>query len=380
MMTTASRLLLWIVCEHYFDDFNTTEPTFAFKSGQRYLNELFELAGWAFAPSKHMVMALCRKYLGVVTSFGQLHSRHVISLGVDHARRIHMIDTIDAVLASGWMPPAQASMIGGKTRFCISPIFGRVGRAALAELVDHEHGNSSEVGTGVRHALEFLRLVLLYIPDAEVPLLPDGRRPVIILSDASGSRRTFTRRPSGHLGFVLLYPVVYSDGRLGHQVYHSDTAVPPALQELLDHLYRDKPREVYISAYEGVAMLAPYFTLPHLIAGMPVLHYIDNAGVLCASIKAYSRAPDLARIVSLFWLRIAQLRCIPWLDYVPSESNMGDVPSRWVPGAPRTADDVPLWSLGTYVPMVLPPLSNLHGGWASLEQMADAIFVQRRGH
>ena len=25
MMTTASRLLLWIVCEHYFDDFNTTE-------------------------------------------------------------------------------------------------------------------------------------------------------------------------------------------------------------------------------------------------------------------------------------------------------------------------------------------------------------------
>ena len=98
-----------------------------------------------------------------------------------------------------------------------------------------------------------------------MPLLPDGRRPVIILSDASGLRRTSTRRPSGHLGFVLLYPVVYSDGRLGHQAYHSDIAVPPALQELLDRLYRDKPREVYISAYEGIAMLAPYFTLPHLL-------------------------------------------------------------------------------------------------------------------
>ena len=70
----------------------------------------------------------------------------------------------------------------------------------------------------------------------------------------------------------------------------------------------------------------------------------------------------------LFWLKVAELGCMPWLDYVPSASNMGDIPSRWSDGR-RDTDGEPLWTLGRYVAMVFPPLANLQGQWASLAEL-----------
>ena len=55
------------------------------------------------------------------------------------------------------------------------------------------------------------------------------------------------------------------------------------------------------------------------------------------------------------------------LDYVPSESNASDGPSRW--GTPRSptpvSHDVPLWQLGRFVQMVLPQLADSRGEWLS---------------
>ena len=135
-----------------------------------------------------------------------------------------------------------------------------------------------------------------FMPDVQVPILPmQAGAPVIILSDASGKKASVTRRPRGHLGFVLWHPEAGA--------VHSDARVPEWLTRLFDELQRrfgHLPRSQYITPYEAVAMLTPYLTCPQLLYRRYVLHFVDNSGALYASLKCYSGVPEMARIVH-FW-------------------------------------------------------------------------------
>ena len=77
-------------------------------------------------------------------------------------------------------------------------------------------------------------------------------------------------------------------------------------------------------------------------------HYVDNQGALYCAINGRSADPDMNRLVFLAQLRIAQLRARVWFDYVPSASNVADLPTR--------LDDAAfarLMRLGVFVPMQL---------------------------
>ena len=102
---------------------------------------------------------------------------------------------------------------------------------------------------------------------------------------------------------------------------------------------------------------------------MDVLHFVDNLGALYASLKCYSGVPEMARIVHFWRLTVLSLQAVPWLDYVPSESNLGDEPSRAEEGGGD--HNAPLWAIGRFVPMVLPRLTDLSGEWLNLERMAS---------
>ena len=204
-----------------------------------------------------------------------------------------------------------------------------------------------------------------FMPDVQVPILPmQAGAPVIILSDASGKKASVTRRPRGHLGFVLWHPEAGA--------VHSDARVPEWLTRLFDELQRrfgHLPRSQYITPYEAVAMLTPYLTCPQLLYRRYVLHFVDNSGALYASLKCYSGVPEMARIVHFWRLTVLSLQAVPWLDYVPSESNLGDEPSRAEEGGGD--HNAPLWAIGRFVPMVLPRLTDLSGEWMNLERMAS---------
>ena len=59
-----------------------------------------------------------------------------------------------------------------------------------------------------------------------------------------------------------------------------------------------------------------------------VNHFIDNTAALSAFINGYSKATDMAKISNMFWLLLAGMRTRPYLEYVPSLSNIADLPSR----------------------------------------------------
>ena len=137
-----------------------------------------------------------------------------------------------------------------------------------------------------------------------------------------------------------------------------------------------RQRDTYIGQYELAAALTPLLSLPYeWLAGRPVELWIDNSGAIGALIKGYSGVPDCARIVNMFHFAaaVAGVQSI-WIDYVPSESNPADVPSRLHEMDP-TERSIALKDLGEPMKMVLPQLTDDNGKWLSSVEIASSVWL-----
>ena len=89
-----------------------------------------------------------------------------------------------------------------------------------------------------------------------------------------------------------------------------------------------------------------------LIKRRKVLFFIDNEGARYAIIKANSASLPLLLIVQLFHACSEHDSCLPWIERVPSASNIADLPSRdRTEEALRIIDGVP-WSDTSALPLV----------------------------
>ena len=63
--------------------------------------------------------------------------------------------------------------------------------------------------------------------------------------------------------------------------------------------------------------------------GAPIFHHFgDNSGANFASLKGYSSSPDAAFMISAYNLQLARAGARSWTDYVPSDLNLADLPTR----------------------------------------------------
>ena len=79
---------------------------------------------------------------------------------------------------------------------------------------------------------------------------------------------------------------------------------------------------------ELVGALVPYLSLPMLLRGRRVLHWIDNSSAVAAAVKGYSYAADSARIVHGLHASLLALGVRAWFEYVRTDANVSDKPSR----------------------------------------------------
>ena len=131
---------------------------------------------------------------------------------------------------------------------------------------------------------------------------------------------------------------------------------------LADH----KQRDTYIGQLEAVVVASPYFSpdTARALQNRNVMHYIDNQGACYSFIKGGSKDQDMNRAVFVGQMRMAQMSCHVWYDYVPSASNIADLPTR------LDADAViRLNRIGTEVPLHLPPEWALACGHKELERV-----------
>ena len=171
------------------------------------------------------------------------------------------------------------------------------------------------------------------------------------------------------MGFLVIHPT------LGRR--YAQAPVPASFVALLDNI---KLRDTYIGQFELLAAITPFLSLPReWFENQPVELYIDNSGAVGAIIKGYSGVPDCAKLVNAFHFAVAASGASSlWCDYVNTESNPADIPSRmddagWQEYFDLTdseARDI----LGESTEMCIPPMADAHGTWLPFDLIARQLW------
>ena len=242
-----------------------------------------------------------------------------------------LIDRIDAILASDRMPPAVRASITGKLQWTLSWVFGKFGRACLQPIISPMQAAGASLPPAVRLAFEYLTEVLPELPPHVLSLRPNARTPTLVWSDGMQQGGGMA------VGFLVGIP---RDGRVPRRAptdllalvqiaedytfMHGCDDVPAPLVDAL------RVRTQQIGQIEIIGGLCPYLSCPSSFADRQVLHWIDNTSALSALTRGYSGVPDSVRLVHTFHAFNLGLRAQVWFEYVCSESNPSDEPSRRV--------------------------------------------------
>jgi hypothetical protein len=367
LATALARRLLWVVTEHYFDDSNTCEPSSAGDTGQFYLEALCDDAfcGFGFDPKQTEAMDDTNDYLGVTSDLTRF-ADGVLTQTVAKKRRSKLHALVEQAISSNSLQSGLASSIFGKSRFMLSPQFGCVGKACLQPIMQREYSETRDasLSADLADSLEFLQYACEHLPPMELPLMPASADAVVVFVDAEGKKRKGARPPEGHVGFVVYHP------HFG--TVHGSAKVPASLTALFD---RVRKRETYIGQYELVGAIVPFLSLPReWFAGYSVELWIDNSSAVAALIKGYSGKPDCARIVNMFHFAFAKLGALSlWIDYVNTESNPADTPSRF---HEMSQDEITVASadIGPRVFAVIPNFADDDGEWLSFANIARSVW------
>ena len=242
---------------------------------------------------------------------------------------------MDAALApDGGCPPSTAAKLRGKAQWALC--LGRVGRAALQPLTRRQYATAPDDGDAaaleswplcpdLRSSLLCIRALMAgALPDVEIRLGVDDHPPVVVMSDAMW-------RPSrdepligfGRVAYLVWVPLLTGGGKLAY-------AEADAPREMLMAFAALRAKSQYICDLEEVALAAPYFSeaLADSLRGQQVIHFADNVAANCGAIGGGSSSPTMGRIIHALHMRWAFERVNPWIEFVKSEANLADDPSR----------------------------------------------------
>jgi hypothetical protein len=148
------------------------------------------------------------------------------------------------------------------------------------------------------------------LPPLVFDFLKRKRDKVVIYTDASCSTRHYG------LGFIIII-----DG----QRFYLNTVAPPWLIHILKRVTQSLK---IINQLELLAILCAVLTCGDMLRGRQVWFWCDNTAALSAVIHGYARATYLAKMTNEIHLHSARLQITAWFEWVPSQCNIADIPSR----------------------------------------------------
>lgn len=332
----------WIGCcvDSYFDDCFVGEPQYAGGSGQRAMGAFAQLLGTPFAPSKHEAPSEHPTFLGVVTDLSRVASHGEISVSVKQSRKDSIRDMAESILQEGCISGSQASKLTGKARWMLCPCFGKIGIAVLQPLYKVGAGTSVPLTTELSESIQAIRVFAVSMPPRVFPVQASPEPPTVVFTDAA------FEAGKGTIGVVVKRP--------GHNLAWTACDCPDWVLTAFQTV--DRAKEQYIGQLELLAAVVAYTTFPDLLAGQHVIHWIDNESAVYSLVKGYCGAADSARVVNIFHSAMCKLGVTPWLEYVGTEDNIADLPSRGEFGV--------LYTIGgpdSYRRAILPPGSSFTG-------------------
>ena len=95
----------------------------------------------------------------------------------------------------------------------------------------------------------------------------------------------------------------------------------PLLEQLV-------PKKQQISQGEATACVLGLASTPELFQDVDLIHFVDNTAALAAIITGSSGKRDVAPLACAYQLLLAQRGSRLWAEYVESDANIADGPSR----------------------------------------------------
>jgi len=238
-------------------------------------------------------------------------------LRIKESTRIKVLQLVTKILEEGHFGTGMQAHLSGKLGYVL---IDKAGRAALQPLIDRE-SDDGRIDVDQSMSLTFIQRLL----DSELPdkvIFSAQRKPLVtvVFSDASEEPpQPPSLWPQGRIAFIVYKP--------NGAIVYAETLVPAKVFKLVHDL---RAREKHICTLETMALIAVYINpgLQEDLRGADVNHFADNTAANGAAIKGYSPAPDIARLVGAYHLRIARLGARIWIEYVPSAANIADMPSR----------------------------------------------------
>ena len=314
LYTHCVRRLLAVPATGYVDDFQVGGPFYDQPSAQASFAPFIGMFGPGFDEAKHVTGEMPAVNLGVLSDFSQVPTRAVVTLGVTDERKEKLRVMIRGIFNDRTIRHAQATKLFGKARFALCPIFGRVGLGVLSPLQHVKARQPVIPGTDVYESLHALLQVLDRLRPVEYSLFRRRDWAVVVMSDASFNMPKAT----GQIGVVVWCPQ-------RQRMFYTAAA---DLRRIVAALRDIELKETYITQLELVAALCAYLTWPDVLVSRLVHHFIDNRAARSGLIKGSSGKVDSARIINAMHVELLALRAQTWFNFVYSEDNLSDPPSR----------------------------------------------------
>jgi len=309
----ASRRLLGLLIDHFFDDYWMIEPKCHIQSATWAFKEFMAIIGLVLDPEKESLPSALWQVLGVDIDMSNILATHRLLVKPRLKRIINSVQEMIFILRDKRLPSSAAARLFGKLDFANQTLFGRVGRVGMLPIKKRQHNDSdSGVGFELEATLVWMIQVLLFCPDREMSTELHPRRPVLLYTDGSSD---VTRFPPHVVGAVVVLPE-------SQKIFYTSCVVP---EEVVADWLPSKQHIYLVELFVGPVALD---TFPDLLQGRDVIHFVDNNSALGALVKGYSSKEDAIKIVADYWLRAMRLKILAYVDRVESKSNISDDPSR----------------------------------------------------
>jgi len=316
LLTRAARTLFATFSDHYVDD--AFEPDFkdAGDSAQVALGSLFKEADFEFSAKKRKAPADVQEELGVICDMSAAHTARVCALAPKEDRCDWILAELDRCSRSNRLTPGNAKSVKGKLSFLLQSLFGRIGRAMTLPLVlrCHEKHGATHFSTELEEMKVFLDIILAKgtRPCRQVSLGAPFRPHVLIWTDASDDH--------DYRGLGLV--AIDTENPAERRVMAADVCPPWLLK-----IFKAQCSSV-ICVLEMLAGLCGLISMGEDLRGRKVYLFCDNTAAWSSMITGYSSSKTMARISALFHLFVAALDIDLWVEWVNTDANIADLPSR----------------------------------------------------
>ena len=297
----------------YFDDLGSEIPERVAPQALKTFQTFSALVGYLLKLNKTDIGREVT-FLGLLGKFPTPENDMTLEISLSPDKVTSWSDRIDKFLELGVITPTELDSLIGRLSFSQTSIFGRFGRPFLAHLYAKQNAPyySHILSDREQRSLRWWCTMLRQMKPRKITPKPD-KPEYVVFTDAATK--------TGIMAAIVIERATF--GRTNNLSMVWEASPGPHWNTLFD-------KTSLIYGLEMLAFLALLWTPDPPFRGKTVTFHLDNENAVKALIKNNAKPDIITAMTHLAWFRLYQLDVTPWFEWVPSNRNIADLPTRRV--------------------------------------------------